>query len=390
MKILYVVTQGEQGGAQKYISDLAPEMLKKGYEIFVAVGEIENEGDKWLFLQLEKSGIKKENLFEIKSHQREIKLFRDIKSVWDFFKLYKKINPDVVHLNSSKSGVVGAVASFLSSTLPGSVQLKSKCIFTVHGFVFLEPMNILKKLFFIFLEIISSVFRTHTILITEKDVSVGKKYFILRNKNKYSLIQNGVKYLQVKMLEKKEARKYIFEKINKKDEEQKVVGTISNLYKTKGLEYLIEAAAKILQKFPETIFLVLGFGEDKYREELQEKINKLKMKDNFFLLGKTPDAYKYLKAFDVFTLTSLKEGLPYTLLEAKMAGVPIVATSVGGIPEMAEQFEINLVQSKNVEEISGVINKLLLDNSLPRNTDLPEIYKLETMCKKTEEVYLKL
>jgi glycosyltransferase involved in cell wall biosynthesis len=399
MRVLYIITQGEQGGGQKNVFDLAVGMKQKGHEVFVAVGEIENEGDKWLHAELEKNGIPKSNLLELKKLQREVKPFRDIKSLFEVIKLLKNIKPDIVHLHSSKAGVVGALACFLS---------RVKSVYTVHGFVFLEPMNIIKKIIYISLEFCSSLFRKFTILISEKDISVGKKLFILRGtppfqggaRGGYKLIYNGVsEKSKENMLSRDEAREFLFGKIQphltspiNRGGTIKIVGTISNLYKTKGLEYLIDAASdmtKAGQSSQNTLFFVLGFGSEKYQQELQNKINSLGLQNNFFLFGKTPAAYKYLKAFDLFTLTSVKEGLPYTLLEAKMAGVPILATSVGGIPEMAKNFPINLVESKNVLEIKNKIVEILEDKEgkFKVNNKLPEVYSLQNMLDETEKVY---
>jgi glycosyltransferase involved in cell wall biosynthesis len=394
MKILYVITQGEQGGGQKYVLELA-EKVAQEHEVFVGIGRIENEGDKWLFEKLENVGVKKENIFEIKNLQREIKPALDFKALVEMRKLFKKTNPDVVHLNSSKAGVVGAVASIFT---------KVKVVYTVHGWVFLEPMNPIKKLIYIFLEFISAKLRNTIIFITEKDVQAAKDYHIIPNgiargslitgpsnllgasegeaKTGGFLIYNGIdESKKENILNKEESRKFIFEKIGKKDEGQKVVGTISNLFKTKGLEYLIDAAKEV-----RALFVVFGFGDEKYRLELQERINKNNLQEKFFLLGRVPDAYKYLRALDVFTLTSVKEGLPYSILEASLANLPIVATSVGGVPEVANNIKISLVESQNVQQIRSAIIENL--NNLEKyKSEFNKIYSLESMVSQTLQAY---
>lgn len=398
MRVLYIITQGEQGGGQKNVFDLATGMHELGHEVYVTVGEIENEGDKWLHSELEKVGIQQENLLVIKNLQREVKPLRDFKSLLEIYKLFKKLKPDVVHLHSSKAGVVGALASFLYNITPPGLPFKKvrkiSTVYTVHGFVFLEPVNLLKKTFYIFLEFVSSLCRNFTILITELDIKVGKKFFILRNQEKYKLIYNGItEKNKGEMLERAETRKYLFEKIGLVDGRQKIVGTISNLYKTKGLEYLIDAAGKVCsvgaaegrpQQNP--LFVVLGFGDENYKKELLERVKKNNLENNFFLLGKTPGAFKYLKGFDLFTLTSVKEGLPYTLLEAKMAGLPILASRVGGIPEINKYIDMTLVETKNVKQISEKITELLDKGTIVDGT-LPQVYSLENMIRETENVY---
>lgn len=391
MRVLYIITQGEHGGGQKNVLDLSLGMHKKGHDVYVAVGDIENEGDKWLHTELNKHGIKKEKLFEIKNLQREVKIFRDLKSVSETISLIKKVKPNVVHLHSSKAGVVGATASFIyNRPIVRREGKRVKSVYTVHGFVFLEPMNVLKKIFYILIELFSSFFRDFTILISEMDVEAGKKYQILRNKKKYKVIHNGLdEHIKLEMLDKKTAREYLINKIPPIPYGKisaPIVGTISNLYKTKGLEYLIDAAKKVVDARKNTLFVVLGFGEEKYKKELEDRIRQNGLENNFFLLGKIPNAFKYLKGFSLFTLTSVKEGLPYTLLEAKMAGIPVLASSVGGIPEMAKNIPMNLVPAKNVDQIADKIMENI--KNPPQVTGkLPETYSIKNMLHLTEGVY---
>lgn len=389
MRILYIITQGEQGGGQKNVLDLALGMKEKGHQVYVAVGEIENEGDKWLFTELEIGGIPKENLLELKQLQREVKPARDLSAVSEIIHLFKKIKPEIVHLHSSKAGVVGGLACAIYNMFFGKV----KSVYTVHGFVFLEPMNIVKKIIFICLEFVSSICRNFTILISPLDIQAGKKFWILRNRKKYKTIYNGLtEKIKSEMLSREEARKYLVEKIPPLPfgkANANIVGTISNLYRTKGLEHLIDAAKKVVAEKGNTIFVVLGFGDENYKKELEERIKQNKLEDNFFFLGRTPSAFKYLKGFDVFTLTSVKEGLPYTLLEARMSGVPILASSVGGIPEMAKNFDINLVPVGDVDKIAEKILNIL-SSKAKTSDELPKVYSLENMLNETEGVYTSL
>ena len=199
-------------------------------------------------------------------------------------------------------------------------------------------------------------------------------------------------HLQKEILIKDESRKFIFEKIEKNIDqdfsETKIIGTIANFYNTKGLEFLIDSAKKVVDKNPKTIFVVFGFGEESFRKKLENLIQKNNLEKKFFLLGKVTNAFQYLKALDIFALTSVKEGLPYSLLEARLANLPIVATKVGGIPEMEENFEINLVDSRNVEQIANKILEILNNpEKFSVENQFPKIYSLENMINETEEIY---
>jgi glycosyltransferase involved in cell wall biosynthesis len=107
-----------------------------------------------------------------------------------------------------------------------------------------------------------------------------------------------------------------------------------------------------------TICLIIGDGEDKELIEATIKANKLENK--IFLTGRINNASEYLKAVSVFVLPSIKEGLPYTILEAGMASIATVATTVGGIPEIVEDMKSGiLIQPRNAKELAHAISFMI-------------------------------
>jgi glycosyltransferase involved in cell wall biosynthesis len=111
-------------------------------------------------------------------------------------------------------------------------------------------------------------------------------------------------------------------------------------------------------------------------------------------MSKVLNASQYLHAFDIYTLPSVKEGFPYAILEAMQAGLPIVATKVGGIPEMIEdQSNGILVQSADSDALAQAIIALLKNKSLAEKfgcqakNDFENSFSLEKMIKQTENVY---
>ncbi|GAG26330.1 unnamed protein product, partial [marine sediment metagenome] len=194
-------------------------------------------------------------------------------------------------------------------------------------------------------------------------------------------------------LSKEEARKYLNEKLQIKIQNYKIIGTVANFYKTKGLEYLIEAA-KIISinqlNQHESVFLIIGDGPE--RKNLENLIKKYQLQDKVFLLGRMPDAYQYLRAFDVFVLPSLKEGFPWVILEAMAAEVPIVATKVGAVPEVIENGKSGfLVEVKDIEGLTKKIQNFLEDSELQTKFVREAKEKLKDfsqtkMLQKTKEI----
>lgn len=141
-----------------------------------------------------------------------------------------------------------------------------------------------------------------------------------------------------------------------------VVGVISRLSDEKGLEYLIHAVEELVQSGRDVKAVILGEGPQ--RESLQRCLAASKLTDRILLAGYRPKAHRYLPLFDVFVLPSLTEGLPMTLLEAMQAGVPIVASRVGGIPGLLKQGALGvLVEPGDSRGIRIAIDQLYIDRA---------------------------
>jgi len=376
-KILYIVTQAETGGAQKYVSDLATNLDKNRFEIMVAAGSPRCEASEklsdWLFVKLHDAGIK---LSCLKNLKREINPLFDLLGFFEIYKLIKKFKPDIVHLNSSKAEILGALAAKLAGV--------KKIIFTAHGYVFNEPMPSWKKLFYKKAERFVSRFINKIICVSEFDRQTGLKNKIAPE-DKYVVVHNAINLENYNFLDQREARQKLQDitKLNLKN--KTIIGTIANLYKTKGLEYFIEAA-KILNR-DDLIFLVIGEGAERKNLELMIENKKL---SNFFLVGNISNAANYLKAFDIFVLPSVKEGFPYTILEARATNLPIIATRVGALPEIIQDQKNGLLlEPSDPQSLAQNIDRLIDDQKLVNllKNQPSDNQAFQNFLKKTTQLY---
>jgi glycosyltransferase involved in cell wall biosynthesis len=137
---------------------------------------------------------------------------------------------------------------------------------------------------------------------------------------------------------------------------------------------------------------IIGEGEE--REHLKNLIHKFRVEKNVCLIGFIPDAPTYLKAFDAFALTSIKEGLPYVVIEAGFAGLPTVATNVGGVKEIIDDMKSGiLVQTRKPTDIAQGLSMVLTEKekALSFGKNLEEKacseFSLPHMVEKTLAVY---
>lgn len=332
-QICLVITKSNFGGAQKYVYEIATSLDRETFDVTVALG-----GSGILKTKLEEAGIE---VIQIPKLERDISVFKEFSVFGFLYKLFKERKFDVVHLNSSKVSAIAAVASrFLG--VP-------KIIFTAHGWAFNEDRSTPVKFLFKISYWVTIILSDITISVSEKtklDV-IGWPFIA----NKIKVIRNGVK--EIDFYEKEIAKEKI-NQINHRIQTSKfLIGTIAELHPVKGLETLIESAKEI-SKEKDVQFVIIGEGQA--RQELEEKIQFSNLQNNVILLGFLDNAAKYLKAFDLFVLPSKSEALALVILEAGLAKVPIIASRVGGIPEIISDTKYGkLFESGNSEQLTKEI-----------------------------------
>ncbi|MBU0899450.1 glycosyltransferase family 4 protein, partial [bacterium] len=177
-------------------------------------------------------------------------------------------------------------------------------------------------------------------------------------------------------------------------EDEIIVTTIGQLKKEKGVEYLLAAVPKVIEKFKEVRFLICGEGE--YKEELIKLAEKLNITKNVIFTGYYDDLSQVLGVSDLFITPSLMESLPIVILEAMCAGLPIIGTKVGDIPFCINSKNGLLIKPKSSEEISKALIKLLTNKEKLKEMGkesrnlVKEKFSDEVMVKKIEGIYLSL
>jgi glycosyltransferase involved in cell wall biosynthesis len=266
-------------------------------------------------------------------------------------------------------------------------------IFTAHGWAFAEKRPSLQiKLIKIFSRF-TCLFYHKIICVSEFDRQLALQNKITSEK-KLLTIHNGIQIADYNFLPKERARQFISTQLNRRPPSELWIGTVGEFTKNKGQKYLIEAIKKLKENKYSLTVVIVGWGEDKTK--LQNQITKLNLQKTVFLIDNLTPAAPYLKAFDIFVLPSLKEGLPYTLLEAGLARLPVVATRAGGIPEIIEHDKTGLlVRPKNSMELAEALEKFIENQEL-RNLSSFELwsnvswqFNFQKMLKATLTTYQK-
>ena len=142
----------------------------------------------------------------------------------------------------------------------------------------------------------------------------------------------------------------------------RLVGSVTRFYPVKGVQYLIEAMPQVVQAVPDAHLVLWGDGPE--RATLEARARELGIAERIRFEGYQADAARRLALLDCFALPSLSEGFSFALLEALIAGCPVVATRVGGIPEVVQDGEVVLVEPANAAALAYGITRVLSDAAL--------------------------
>lgn len=343
-KILFLITKSNFGGAQRYVYDLATNLPSEDFEVVVAFG-----GNGPLEAKLQEAKIR---TITIHSLQRDVSLAKEIHSFFELSKILHEEKPDILHINSSKAGALGALAGKLAGV--------PKIIFTAHGWAFNEERSwgqrlILKKIHWL------------TVLLSNQTIAVSEEVKRQMNwpftKNKMVVIYNGRNIPNLHSREESRTRFMELEPQLLPYQNDFWSMTVAELHPIKRHVAVIEAMGEVAKQFPNIRHLIIGAGGEE--EKLRQKIEACHLQENVFLLGNIPEAAEFLKAADLFILASRSEAMPYVIIEAMIAGLPIVATRVGGIPEMIESEKSGLlVEPLDNKALTKAILEIMNNDSL--------------------------
>lgn len=365
INVLYLITKATSGGAQKYVYDLATNLPKSEFDVIVAYGQ---RGQ--LARDLATSGIK---LREIPSLARDIAIFSDVKSFIEMLRMFRALRPDVIHLNSSKVAALGALAARIARI--------QNVIFTVHGWPFKEDRNLIARKIIYFISWFTALLSHDVIVVSKTDERLAECMWGIKKKMRY--IPLGL--AEFRMLPPNEAYRAMFGQIKPATIGSSTLRLVSigELTANKGLRYGIEAVAELTERGIDAVYVVVGNGED--RVHLETLAKKLSVHDRVFLPGFIEHAHKNLSGFDALVLPSIKEGMPYVLLEAARAGIPIVATDVVDEDLTTHIPNLQLVPARDVRALADAIAALA---KAPRTRDThADIFSLSEMVQKTIAFY---
>lgn len=362
MKIVYIITKGTWGGAQSHVFSLIKDQVGRKNDVELIVGQSGRLVDDV-----------KKNFPQVRVHQIEtltnnLHPNKILITIYKIRKILKQINPDIVHLHSTVAGTLGRIAS---------IGLNTRVIFTVHGSSFTPGVGRKREIFAKMVERSLVPFTDKLIFVSKFDQKLWntqiKKF---AQKDKGIVIYNGVE----------DSKNPIEKKKNDKIE----ICMAARFSPPKNQELLIDTINKNF--FSDKIHITfLGEGE------LQKKCEKIaqRKKSVFSFEGAVQNVSKYYENADIVMLISNFEGLPISLIEALPLSKPVIASNVGGIPEIVDGsngFCVENTQKDIALKLEKMINNPELLKEMGKNsrTLYEKKFRIQKMLDKINNVYSSL
>lgn len=312
-------------------------LKNQGYEVYAVCSP-----GKWI-KDIESHGIK----VKTTTIKRKIAIISDLILFWKLFFFFKKEKFHIVHTHTLKPEFWAQIAAKLAG-VPIIVN-------TIHGFIFGEKSS-LKQRFFIFLQRIAARYSDVIFSVSKAmiNIAIEKKVYkphLLRylgrdiDTNRF----NASRFSKEFILNKK---KQLGIEPNKK-----IIGIVARLVQEKGYLELFQAFRKVLDKFPNTLLLIVGPGEPEKRDAIDPKIVKrYNIQNNVIFLGERTDVDEIYSLIDIFVLPTHREGVGASILEASSMEKPVIVSKIGGCPEAVEHEKTGiLIPLKDVEKLYQAI-----------------------------------
>ncbi len=313
---------------------------------------------------------------------RRISPLNDVRALYDLVRIIRSEKPDVVHTHTSKAGILGRIAAKIAR-----VPL---IIHTPHGHVFYGHFGPVLSKIFLWIERLFASLTDRVVVLTDGE---GQDYTNLNvyPEEKIVKIHSGVDIDKfalspVSAVEKKRSLGL--------NQNGLVVGFIGWLMPIKGPMHLLKAMEDVWQVHDDTILVFIGKGD--LDVDLRTEALKTSANGRVNFLGWRSDIDEIMPLFDIFVLPSLNEGMGRVLVEAMAAGKPVVASNVGGIPDLV-QHEHNglLVPPGDEKALAAAIRQLINDPEKAklmgrRGRQFCHQFSVESMAEKIDSLYTEL
>jgi glycosyltransferase involved in cell wall biosynthesis len=353
VKILRVIARLNMGGPALHVAYLTAGLRDRGYDTTLIAGTLARGEDSMAFVA-EELGI---HVLRIEELGREISPVRDLLATIRLARAIRRERPQILHTHTAKAGTVGRMAALLAGSRRPPVV-----VHTFHGHVLRGYFGPVRSRFFLALE---RWLARHTTALIAVGPQVRDDLVALgvAPADRFTVIRLGIELEErVRPSEngRAETRRYLGV-----PDERFVVGWVGRMTAVKRTDDVLEAFRCLRESGVDACLCLVGDGPD--RDRLERRATELGVVRDTLFLGYQEDVSPYYAAFDALILPSANEGTPVSVIEALAAETPVVATRVGGVPDVVREGEDGfLVDIGATDELAERLARLARDPNLRR------------------------
>jgi glycosyltransferase involved in cell wall biosynthesis len=372
IKVLHIITRLIVGGAQDLALSIGSELNKDKFDVTFVCGPqdfCEEMPKKWDI-----------NVTVLPYLVKEINPLKDFLALINLLSFIKKHKFDIVHTHTSKAGVLGRIAAKLAGV--------PVILYSPHGSIFHSIYYGPKTIFLL------SRIENFVASFTDRIINCAdnERRDLLENKiasdDKYITIYPGIRQDKFLRSYDRETKRRELNISN----DTVVLGNVARLVSEKGHIFCLESFKIVSDVLPKAV-LIFG-GEGPLRNAIENKIKELDLNDRVIMIGHRNDIPEIINCLDVVLLTSAWEGAPMAIIEAMLMGKAIIATNVGGVPELIKDGKTGILVSYGDRGVlSEAIIRLAKDRFLAERLGeaarnfAKERFEINTMIRKITNLY---
>jgi glycosyltransferase involved in cell wall biosynthesis len=383
VRILRVIARLNMGGPALHVAYLTAGLRERGYDTTLVAGSLARGEDSMAFVA-DARGV---DVVRIDELGREISPLRDLVATVRLARLIRRERPDILHTHTAKAGTVGRAAAVLAGRHAPPIV-----VHTFHGHVLRGYFGPLRTRFFRLLERWLAR-RTTALIAVSPQVRDDLVALGVAPANRFVVIRLGIELDERVAGEQNgraESRRYLGI-----ESERFAVGWIGRMTAVKRTDDILVAFKRLRDEGVDAVLCLVGDGPD--RPHLERRAHELGVIRDTLFVGYQEDVAPFYAAFDALVLPSSNEGTPVSAIEALAAGRPVVATRVGGVPDVVQEGEDGfLVEPGATDELADRLAELARDSELRermgragRERVLPR-YAVERLVDDVDRLYRSL
>jgi len=324
IRVLRVIARLNVGGPALHVTYLTRGLTERGYETTLVAGDV-GRGEESMAFVAEQAGV---DVLRLPGLSRDLSPVRDLVSAWRLARIIRRLEPDILHTHTAKAGAIGRAATMLALS-----RRRRVVVHTFHGHVLRGYFGRAGALLFRMIEMVLAR-ATDRLVAVSPEVRDELVALGVAPRRKFSVIRLGIE------LEPRVAFDGDTAEVRRRHAipaSKFVVGWFGRITAVKRTDDLLTMLTGLRERGVDAMLLIVGDGDDRGR--LEQRAHDLGIARSCLFLGYQEDVAPWYAVCDAVILTSAHEGTPVTIIEALAAGRPVVATRVGGIPDVVDEGE---------------------------------------------------